>query len=120
MSYNVPVRTLQGGSTLEVATGGTVQIDGVLLLGGTAIKAAYGTATITAGGSVFVNTGLTTVVSAVGNPIRAAAAVNGAAGTYQVQIDNARFANGSITLLSVSGGTVTPGGGNVTWIAFGA
>lgn len=120
MSYNVPVRTLQGGTTQQIASGGTLQVDGVFLLGGTALKAAYGTATITAGGSVFVNTGLTTVLSATSNPIVGAAAVNGAAGTYEVKIDSARWANGSITLLSVANGTITPGGGNVTWMAFGA
>lgn len=120
MSYNVPVHIKQGGTTLEIDTGGTIQIDGVLLLGGTAIKAAYGTTTITAGGSQFVNTGLTTVVAATANPIRALAAVNAAVGTYQVQVDSARFANGSITLISAAGGTVTPGGGTVGWIAFGA
>ena len=120
MSYNVPVRTLQDGTTQQIASGGTLQVDGVFLLGGTALKAAYGTATITAGGSVFVNTGLTTVLSATANPIAARAAVNGAVGTYQVQVDNARWANGSITLISAASGTVTPGGGNVTWMAFGA
>jgi hypothetical protein len=141
--YNTPIRTLQGGSVLQIASGGTLQIDsggsvqssggasyanvtaigtltaGMLVLGGTVGKWAYGTATMTAGGSVFVNTGLTTVVSAAANALAARAAVNAAGGTYTVQIDPARFANGSITLLSVAGGTVTPGGGNIAWIALG-
>lgn len=141
--YNTPVRLLQGGAVLQVASGGTISISaggsvqnaggasfadvtatgtvtaGVLSLGGTVGRWAFGTATMTAGGSVFVNTGLTTVVSAVSNALAARAAVNAAGGTYDVQVDPARFANGSITLLSVAGGTVTPGGGNVSWAAFG-
>jgi hypothetical protein len=141
--YNTPIRTLQQGSVLQIASGGTISVSaggsiqnaggmsaanvtatgtvsaGMLVIGGTVGKWAYGTATMTAGGSVFVNTGLTTVVSAAANTLAARAAVNAAGGTYVVQVDPARFANGSITLLSVAGGTVTPGGGNVTWMALG-
>lgn len=143
MSYNTPVSHLQGGSVLEVASGGTILVQsggsiqssgglaaanfsasgtvtaGQLLLGGTAGRWAFGTATMTAGGSVFINTGLTTVVSGAANALAARAAVNAAGGTYDVQVDPARFANGTLTLISVANGTVTPGGGNVSWTAFG-
>lgn len=143
MSYDTKVRTLQGGEVLEVASGGTINVlaggsiqsaggasyadvtaagtltGAFLALGGTTGRWAFGTATMTAGGSVIINTGLTTVVSAVGNAIVARGAVNAAAGTYFVQVDATRFGNGSIMLLSVANGTVTPGGGTVAWNAFG-
>jgi hypothetical protein len=143
MSYDTKVRILQGGEVLEVASGGTINVlaggsiqnaggasygdltatgtltGAFLALGGTTGRWAFGTATMTAGGSVFINAGLTTVVAATANALAARAAVNGAGGTYFVQVDPARFANGTVTLLSVANGTVTPGGGNVAWSAFG-
>jgi hypothetical protein len=92
---------------------------GTVSIGGVSGAWAFGTATMTAGGSVVVNTGLTTVIGATSNPLRAGTVLNGGMGTYAVQIDASRFANGSILLHSVAGGTITPGGGTVAWTAFG-
>jgi hypothetical protein len=142
MSYNTPIRTLQDGSvaetaskgttlissggSLQVASGGAVYLAsgahtaaGTVSIGGVSGAWAFGTATMTAGGSVVVNTGLTTVIGATSNPLRAGTVLNGGMGTYAVQIDASRFANGSILLHSVAGGTITPGGGTVAWTAFG-
>lgn len=138
MSYNTPVYHLQQGSVLVVGASGTILVEsggsiqssggialggtltvGVLALGGTAGRWAFGTTTMTAGGSAIVNTGLTTILSAVATPITAGTVINGGAGTYAIQQDAARYANGSAIFMSVAGGTVTPGGGTIAWAALG-
>lgn len=113
MSYNVPVRTLQDGTTLEIATGGTLNINGgALLLGGTAGRWSFGTASIS-GGVGTIATGLGTVIGAT------ATVAQDAVGTFSSVVINYSLAtSGSIVCYAV-GGTVAVAGGRIAFTAFG-
>ena len=136
MSYNTPVRFLQGGSTLEVGPSGTVSIlaggsiqsagalnvTGVLsvpsvTIGGTLGRWAFGTVAITSGVGTFA-TGLTRVVSASVNPILGEA--QGAGSAVFALIDLSLGGAGSvITRLGSVGGALWNANGTVAYQAFG-
>lgn len=136
MSYNTPVRFLQGGSTLEVGPSGTVSIlaggsiqsagalnvTGVLsvpsvTIGGTLGRWAFGTVAITSGVGTFA-TGLTRVVSASVNPILGEA--QGAGSAVFALIDLSLGGAGSvITRLGSVGGALWNANGTAAWQAFG-
>jgi hypothetical protein len=113
--YQTPNYMSQGGTTLTI--GGTVNVTGVLLLGGTAGRWAYGTLGLASGvGSV--QTGLTTVVAAWANVL---SGVQGGAGSMSsAVIDPANFANGSVIFRGLAGTLAFTGNnGTVAWAAFG-
>jgi hypothetical protein len=119
MSYNTPVRTLQGGSVLEVVAGGTISVNGgVLLLGGTAGRWAFGTAALTSG-TALVYTGLTTVVSANAAAITVGNNGTGAGTATSFQMDYSRAANGTVYFFGVTGTAAFTGAGTFAWQAFG-
>lgn len=113
MSFNTPVRILQGGSVLEVVAGGTIFLNGGQLnRDGTAARSAGGTVTIS-GGVGTIATGLTTVYGAAANPALAGV------GTYSgVNINYSLAAQGSIILYAL-GGTIAVAGGVTSWMAYG-
>lgn len=138
---NVPVRHLQGGSVLEVASGGTISVlaggsiqnaggqsvaslsatnatfAGTVSIGGTSGRWAFGSAALD-GGTALVYTGLTTIVAAQASPIKASP---GTATTSpsSFQIDASRFANGTFYALGLAGTFNYGGAGTFTWNAFG-
>jgi hypothetical protein len=114
MTYDTRVRTLQGGDTLQVTSGGTIEVQAgaVFLLGGTAARTVGGTVAI-AGGVGTIGTGLTTVYGAAANPALAAV------GTYGgININYSLAAQGSLIMYAV-GGTTAVAGGVTSWIAYG-
>lgn len=115
MSYNTPVYHAQGGTTLHVASGGTLNITGVFLLGGTQLKSAYGTATISSGVGT-IATGLTTLVGFVATAIGA----NIGAGTFSgLQYDPSLSSSGSAIVRGLTGSLAYSANGTFSWIAFG-
>ena len=148
MSYNVPVRHLQGGSVLEVGPGGTISIlaggsivnaggnansGSVIFSGSVSITGVIGAPAITLGGTAgrwafgtvglasgvgTIATGMTTVVSAGGFSV---SGVQGGLGSMSsVVVDNSLFSSGSIIFRGLAG-TLAFTGSNVTvnWMAFG-
>lgn len=130
MSYNTPVRTLQGGSALEISTGGTfaaggagsvslpagVSIAGTVSIGGTVGRWAFGTTGYSAGVGTLA-TGLSRVLAFTANPILGEASGNGSISSFQ--IDLSLSASGSVIFRGVAG-TLTPNaGGTLSWVAFG-
>ena len=110
----------QGGTTWTV--GGTLSVTGVLSapnlnLGGTTARWAFGTVGLASGVGT-VATGLTTVVSAMGNSI---SGVQGGAGSMSsVVIDPSLFSAGSIIFRGLSGSLAFTGNnGTISWLAFG-
>lgn len=138
---NVPVRFLQGGSVLEVASGGTVSIlsggsiqnaggqsvanltattltvTNPITLGGTAGRWAFGTVGLASGVGT-IATGLTTVVSAGGWSV---SGVQGGAGSMSsVVVDNSLFASGSVIFRGLAGTLAFTGNnGTINWFAMG-
>lgn len=134
---NVPVRFLQGGSVLEVASGGSISIlaggsiqnagglslganaafSGTVSIGGTAGRWAFGSATLD-NGTALVYTGLSQIVSVAATPLKTSP---GTATTSpsSFQIDPARFANGTFYTLGLAGTFNYAGAGTFTWQALG-
>lgn len=135
---NVPVRILQGGSVLEVASGGSISIlaggsiqnaggvafgsagvsfSGTVSIGGTAGRWAFGSATLDTG-TALVYTGLSQIVAVAATPLKTSP---GTATTSpsSFQIDPARFANGTFYALGLAGTFNYAGAGTFTWQAFG-
>jgi hypothetical protein len=114
MSYDTPVRILQGGSVLEVGPGGSVYMNGGQSVGsvGQAWGAiAYGTAVLTNGGSATVGVGFairTVFANVVG--------VNGSATGVGVGVS--LFSSGSAILYGLAG-TQDYGRGTVIYTAIG-
>lgn len=133
---NVPIQILQGGSVLQVASGGTINIlaggsiqnaGGVslsgnvsassLTLGGTLGKWSFGTVGLTSGIGT-VATGLTRVLSANANTILGENQSNGSAAF--VLIDLSLSGAGSVIYrLGSVGGALWASGGTISWQAFG-
>lgn len=133
MSYNVPVRLLQGGSALEIASGGTlaaasagsvslpsgVTFGGNVTIAGTTGAWAFGSAAL-ASGTAMIYTGLSTVQHASVTPVTAGINAGTGAGTAtSFQIDLSRAGNGSVFALGLTGTSAFTGAGTVTWAAFG-
>lgn len=148
MAYNVPVRILQGGSVLEVASGGTLNVlaggsivnaganansGSVTFSGSLSVTGVIGAPAITLGGTAgrwafgtvglasgvgTVATGLTTVVSAGGFSV---SGVQGGAGSMSsVVVDNSLFSSGSIIFRGLAGTLAFTGNnGTVNWMALG-
>lgn len=127
---NVPVRLLQGGSVLEVASGGTLVVQSggsiqntggmsasSLMLGGTAGRWSFGTVGLASGVGT-VATGLTTVVSAGGWSV---SGVQGGLGSMSsVVVDNSLFSAGSVIFRGLAGTLAFTGNnGTVNWFAMG-
>lgn len=105
MSYNTPVRTLQGGSVLEISTGGT------LLVGATAITGiARGYAYVPSQGSVTVATGFTSVAGFSLTPANAQGSFDGLSGSVS---------GGNIVVYGLLGTVPGTGPGSISWVAFG-
>jgi hypothetical protein len=105
MSYNTPVRTLQGGSVLEIAAGGTLRI------GATSINGiAYGFAYVPTQGSVTVTTGLTSVTGFALTPAGAFGSFDGL---------NGAVSGGNIVVTGLGGTVAGVGPGSISWVAFG-
>lgn len=131
MSYNVPVRILQDGSVLEIASGGSISISaggslqspagasfgGTISIGGTIGRWAFGSSTLT-NGTALVYTGLSQIVSIEATPLKASP---GTATTSpsSFQIDPSRFANGTFYALGLQGTFNYGGAGTFTWSAMG-
>ena len=141
MSYNTPVRLLQGGSTQEVgpsgtisivsggsiqvasgaiinvASGGTLNVAGAFQVGGTAGRFAFGTAGLASGVGT-IATGLTTIVSVSANVI---SGVQGGAGSMSSAVyDDSLRASGSAIFRGLAGTLAFTGNnGTIAWIAFG-
>ena len=104
MSYNTPVRTLQGGSTLEIASGGT------LTVGATAVTGfARGYAYVPTQGSVTIATGLTTVSAFSLTAANAQGSFTGL---------NGSVSGGNIVVQGLNGTLQGVGPGSVAWIAW--
>jgi hypothetical protein len=136
MSYNTPVRILQGGSVLEVGPSGTINIlsggsivnaggqansgnvsAATLTLGGTLGKWSFGTVGVASGVGTFA-TGLTRVISATANPLLGEA--QGAGSAVFVVLDLSLAGAGSvIARLGSVGGALWAAGGTLTYSAFG-
>jgi hypothetical protein len=104
MSYNTPVRTLQGGSVLEIASGGT------LLMAGTALTFARGYAYVPTQGSVTVSTGLSSVAGFSLTPSGAQGSFTGVRGSVS---------GADIVVYGLNGTLFGVGPGSVSWTAFG-
>ncbi len=136
MSYNVPVRHLQGGSVLEVAPSGTINIlaggsiqnagamaiTGALsapgiTLGGTFGRWAFGTVGIASGVGT-IATGFSTVFVAQTTVI---SGVQGGAGSMSsVVIDDSLFNSGSVIFRGLAGTLAFTGSnGTLAWFAVG-
>lgn len=148
MSYNTPVRLLQGGSVVEVASSGTINVlaggsmvnagastssGSVTVSGSLSVTGVIGAPAITLGGTAgrwafgtlglasgvgSVQTGLTTVVAATATSL---SGVQGGLGSMSsVVIDPVNFANGSVIFRGLSGSLAFTGSnGTVAWMAFG-
>ncbi len=147
MTYNTPVRLLQGGSTEEVGasgtlvvkSGGSIQVEsggainiaaggsftgaGVNLtapvfnsitLGGTVLRAAYGTAALTSGVGT-IATGLTRVFSANATPIGQPGLGSMLTVTHDLSLSGA----GSVIFWAGSQAGSFTGGGTISWQAMG-
>ena len=138
---NTAVRFLQGGTVLEVASGGTISVlaggsiqnaggqsiasltatnasfAGTVSIGGTAGRWAFGSTTLD-NGTQLIFTGLSQVVAAFASPLKTSP---GTATTSpsSFQIDPARFGNGTIYALGLAGTFNYAGAGTITWSAFG-
>lgn len=105
MSYQTPVRTLQGGSVLEISTGGT------LLVGATSITGiARGFAYVPTQGSVTVNTGLASIAGFSLTPANAQGSFDGLSGSVS---------GGNIVVFGLLGTVPGTGPGSVAWLALG-
>lgn len=104
MSYNTPVRTLQGGSTLEIAAGGTLTVGATVVTG-----FARGYAYVPAQGSVTITTGLTTVSAFSLTPSGAQGSFTGVRGSVS---------GGDIVAFGLGGTVPGVGPGSVAWIAW--
>lgn len=104
MSYNTPVRILQGGSTLEIASGGT------LTLGANSITGfARGYAYVPTQGSVTVATGLTSIGGFSLTPAGAFGSFTGL---------NGSVSGGNIVVTGLGGTVAGVGPGSVSWTAW--
>lgn len=128
MSYNVPVRHLQQGSVLQVASSGTISVQSgaslvldagaVFSAGGTVTRWAFGTAAITSGVGT-VATGLSRVVSANANPVLGEA--QSAGSVAFVYTDLSLSGAGSVIFrLGSVGGALWAANGTIGWQAFGS
>lgn len=116
---------LQGGSvwvvgpsgTLDASAAGSVTLPASVSFGGTVIRTACGSATLT-NGTALVYTGLTQIVSVFATPLQTSP---GTATTSpsSFQIDGARFGNGTFYALGLQGTFGYAGGGTFTWTAQG-
>ena len=148
MSYNTPVRVLQGGSTLEVGPSGTVSIlaggsivnaganansGSVTFSGSVSVTGVIGAPSITLGGTAgrwafgtaglasgvgTIATGLANVVSAGGWSV---SGVQGGAGSMSsVVVDNSLFSSGSVIFRGLAGTLAFTGSnGTINWFAIG-
>jgi len=148
MSYNVPVRLLQQGSVLEIASGGTLNVlaggsivnaganansGSVTFSGSLSVTGVIGAPAITLGGTAgrwafgtvglasgvgTIATGLTTVVSAGGWSV---SGVQGGLGSMSsVVVDNSLFSSGSVIFRGLAGTLAFTGSnGTVNWFAIG-
>jgi len=148
MSYNTPVRILQGGSVLEVASGGTISIlsggsiqnaggqsfaGSVIVSGSLSVTGVAGAPALTLGGTYgkwsfgtvgiaagvgTFATGLSRVLSANANPLLGEA--QGAGSAVFVLVDLSLSGAGSVIVrLGSVGGALWNAGGTVTYSAFG-
>ncbi len=148
MSYNTPVRVLQGGSVLEIASGGTVSVlaggslvnagassqsGSVTFSGSVSVTGVIAAPAITIGGTTgrwafgtvglasgvgTVATGLANIVSAGGWSV---SGVQGGLGSMSsVVVDNSLFSSGSIIFRGLAGSLAFTGSnGTVNWFAIG-
>ncbi len=148
MSYNTPVRHLQGGSVLEVGPGGTISVlaggsiqnaggnsnsGSVTFSGSVSITGVIGAPAITLGGTAgrwafgtaglasgvgTVATGLPNIVSAGGWSV---SGVQGGLGSMSsVVVDNSLFSVGSIIFRGLAGTLAFTGSnGTINWFAIG-
>lgn len=124
MSYNVPVRILQGGSVLEVGAGGSIVASSAaqvalsgISIGGTLGRWAFGTTGITSGVGT-VATGLTRVISANANPVLGETQAAGSAAFVFVDL-SLSGAGSVIYRLGSVGGALWNANGTITWQCFG-
>ena len=143
MSYNVPVRHLQQGSVLQVASSGTVQVQsggsisvesganinvaaatgitfqGGISVGGTVARWAFGTVGLASGIGTIGIPGFTRVLSVNANPVLGENQSSGSAAF--VLTDLSLSASGSaIMRLGSVGGALWAANGTVAWQAFGS
>jgi hypothetical protein len=113
--YQTPNYTTQNGTTTVI--GGTIQVTGVMLLGGTAAKWAFGTVGLASGVGT-VATGLTTIVSAWANVI---SGVQGGAGSMSSAVyDDSLRTSGSAIFRGLAGTLAFTGNnGTIAWAALG-
>lgn len=104
MSYNTPVRTLQGGSTLEIASGGTLTVGATSVTG-----LARGFAYVPAQGSVTVSTGLTSIAAFSITPSGAQGSFTGVRGSVS---------GGDLVVHGLNGTLQGVGPGSVAWTAW--
>jgi hypothetical protein len=104
MSYNTPVRILQGGSALEIAAGGTLIVGATNLTG-----FARGYAYVPTQGSVTVATGLTSITSF-------SLAGAGAFGSFTGL--NGSVSGGNLIVTGLNGTVAGAGPGSVAWTAW--
>lgn len=126
MSYNVPVRHLQGGSVLQVASSGTISVQSggglvldagaVFSVGGTVGRWAGGTVALTSGVGT-VATGLTRVLSASVQPVSADPPGLGSFTT--AVIDLSLSGAGSVIIRAGAGTLPYTNNGTAAWLAFG-
>ena len=141
MSYNTPVSILQGGSVLNVASGGTIVIASggsiqnaggvslgagasltnpalnVITLGGTIGKWSFGTATLTSGVGTLGYPGFTRVMSANANIILGEA--SGLGSPTSVHTDYTLAGAGSIIFRAVAGTIGYAANVNIGYMAMG-
>lgn len=104
MSYNTPVRILQGGSTLEISSGGTLTVGATSVTG-----VARGFAYVPTQGSVTIATGLTTIAAFSLTAANAQGSFTGL---------NGSVSGGNIVVQGLNGTLQGVGPGSVAWIAF--
>lgn len=127
MTYNVPVRNLQGGSVEEIGASGTILVrsGGALILeagaffsnGGTVGRMTGGTVGFASGVGTFA-TGLTRVVSASIQPISGDPPGLGSFTTSV--IDLTLSGAGSVIFRAGAGTLPYAAGGTAAWLAFGS
>lgn len=134
--FNTPIKLRQGGTVLEVASGGTINIlaggsiqnaggqsiaslsvTNPITLGGTTAKWAFGTVGITSGVGTIGVPGFTRILSANANPVLGEAPGLGSFTT--VMVDLSLSASGSIIFHAGAGTLPYSNNGTVSWMAFG-
>lgn len=121
---NVPIQILQGGSVLQVASGGSISIQSGgaltapsgLTVGGTLGRWAFGTVGLTSALGT-IATGLGRVIAATGNVVLGEP--SGLGSTTSVQVDLSLAAAGSVIFRTSIGTLPAVANGTISWMAFG-